>query len=91
MKQGDLISLVENFNIKESVDTGMEYWYYTKHGIGPGAIPKGVTVLDTVETDDWGTYVLLDKMLTTKELEDYEIKEQVPPNKMNENINTAIN
>lgn len=38
MKQGDLISLVENFNIKE-----------------------------------------------------YEIKEQVPPNKMNENINTAIN
>ena len=91
MKQGQLIEIInESLKLNESVDTGMEYWYYTKHGIGPGAIPKGVTVLDTVETDDWGTYVLLDKMLTTKELEDYEIKEQVPSeDEMNKARNSA--
>lgn len=61
-----------------AVDTGLEYWYYTRHGMGPGTIPSGVAVLDWYE-EGYDTWVLLDKMLTTEELNDYELKEQTPP------------
>lgn len=65
-------------NTNESIDTGETYWYYTPHGLGPGSIPKGVNVLKTIETDNFGTYFLSDKLLTTSELREYEIKEKIP-------------
>lgn len=65
-------------SIKAAIDTGLEYWYYTKHGLGPGMIPPGVTVLDTYE-EGWDTWVLLDKLLTTEDLKYYDLKEQQPP------------
>jgi len=68
-------------NIVSSIDTGMEYWYGTKHGLGPGMIPPGVAVLDTID-DGWYTYVLLDKMLTTDELKEYDLKEEMPPQEL---------
>lgn len=55
------------------------FWYYTKHGIGPGTLPKDVQVVDIYEDDDFGTYVALDSILTTDELQQYEMKEQNPP------------
>ena len=64
-----------------SVDTGMSYWYLFKHGLGPGTMPKGVNVLKVIE-DGWKDYVLLDKMLTTEELNEYEIKEATPPDEL---------
>ena len=57
---------------------GGPFWYFTKHGIGPGMLPKGVNVVDTKEDDNFGTYVALDKVLTTQELKDYELKEKSP-------------
>lgn len=55
------------------------FWYYTKHGIGPGTLPKDVQVVDIYEDDDFGTYVALDSVLTADELQEYELKEQTPP------------
>lgn len=63
-----------------------EFWYYTKHGLGPGTIPKDVNILDVKEDDNWGTYIKLDKVLTTDELNKYEIKEKIPPNELTEEV-----
>lgn len=57
---------------------GGPFWYFTKHGMGPGMLPKGVNVVDTIEDDNFGTYIALDKVLTTQELKDYELKEKKP-------------
>lgn len=57
---------------------GGPFWYFSKHGIGPGSLPKGVNVVETKEDDNYGTYVALDKVLTTKELKEYELKEKKP-------------
>ena len=60
---------------------GGPFWYFSKHGLGPGMLPKGVNVVDTLEDDNFGTYVALDKVLSTQELKDYELKERTPEEK----------
>lgn len=67
--------------IHASVDTGLNYWYLTKHGLGPGTIPQGVTVIDHID-DMWDTYILLDRMLNTEELQTYDLKEVMPPEEL---------
>ena len=57
---------------------GGPFWYFTRHGLGPGMLPKGVNVVDTIEEDNFGTYIALDKVLSTQELKDYELKEKKP-------------
>lgn len=63
--------------VKEAVNTGMKYWYFTKHGVQPGSVPKGVNIEDIKDTAE-GSYFLTDKMLTTDELNRYDIKERIP-------------
>lgn len=58
------------------------YWYYTKHGVGPGMLPKGYKVEKTVEDEDFGTYVALDQPLTAEEEKEYELIKKKP--EMNE-------
>ena len=82
-------SVNESKSIKESSDSG--YWYFTRHGVQPGSIPKGANVL-TIQDVENGTYVKLDRVLTTKELNDYEIIEKRPEGldeskSINEDIN----
>lgn len=60
---------------------GGPFWYLSKHGLGPGMLPKGVNVVDTIEDDNFNTYIALDKVLSTQELKDYELKEKKPPMK----------
>lgn len=55
------------------------FWYYSKHGMGPGTIPPDVNVVDWYEDDDYNTWIALDGVLTTQELREYELKEQKPP------------
>ena len=55
------------------------WWYYSKHGIGPGTIPPDVNVVDWYEDDNYNTWIALDGILTTQELRDYDLKEQKPP------------
>lgn len=55
------------------------FWYYSKHGMGPGTLPEDVKVVDWYEDDDYNTWVALDSVLTTHELREYGLKEQKPP------------
>ena len=54
------------------------YWYFTKHGLGPGTIPDDLKVLDVVEDDNFGTYIKLDGILNTSELNYYDMIEKAP-------------
>lgn len=57
---------------------GMEYWYYTRHGLGPGMLPKNVEILDVYEDSNFGTYFKTNKILSTRTLREYEIEEKAP-------------
>lgn len=87
------IDFDENQLIFESFDKEPhEFWYYTKHGLGPGTVPKDVEILDVKEDDNWGTYIKLDKVLTTDELEYYDLKERAPKlEEANEEVGFDIN
>ena len=72
----------------------MKYWYFTKHGVQPGSIPKYVNVLDIIDKPE-GSYFLTDTIINTKDLYDYEIKEAVPEDvgscsEIEANYNVAI-
>ena len=54
-----------------------EYWYFTKHGVQPGSIPRGVNVLDIIDIPN-GSYVCLDAALNTSELKQYDLIEMAP-------------
>ena len=64
--------------VESATKTGLEYWYYSRHGMGPGTIPKGVQVLDWYE-EGYKTWMLLDQVLHTDELNYYDLKEETPP------------
>ena len=49
------------------------YLYFTKHGVGPGALPKDVKLIDWRDVDDNITAIWLDRFLTTRELKEYDI------------------
>lgn len=56
------------------------FWYLCRHGIGPGTIPNDCRVLEVKdhETNAFKCYIKLDRVLTTEELNEYELKEQMP-------------
>ena len=59
--------------------SGGPFWYFTKHGVQPGAVPKDIQILDIIDcADGSGAYFKSDKVLTTKELNDFEIVERKP-------------
>ena len=49
------------------------FLYLTKHGLGPGTLPKGVQLIDSKELSPYITAIWLDRFLTTKELQEYDI------------------
>ena len=62
---------------------GNQYWYFTKHGCSPGAVPRGLDILKIVSTPEGvypeGDYFLTDdQVITTEALRKYEIKEKAP-------------
>jgi hypothetical protein len=68
-----------------------KYWYFTTHGVQPGSIPRGVNVLDIVDTLH-GTYVCLDAILNTSELKYYDMKEKSPSDEeLNESAKPPVN
>ena len=54
-----------------------EWWYFTTHGVQPGSVPKGIEILDVIDTAN-GTYFCSDRVLNTSELRYYDIKEKYP-------------
>lgn len=63
------------------------YLYIFKHGIGPGAIPKDVTVIKEKSLPNGYTAVWLDRFLTTSELKQYDIPSETQINKYLGSIN----
>lgn len=72
--EGSSIKTSEEFFDKGEDST---YWYFTTHGVMPGSVPKGLTILDIVDKPE-GSYFLTDKVLTTDALKYYDIKERAP-------------
>ena len=79
----DIIEVEED--IEESVDTKNDkititedgtkdsYMYFTKHGIGPGMLPRDVKIVDWYDVNNNITIIYVDRVLTTDELSYYDI------------------
>ena len=67
-----------------------KYWYFTRHGQGPGTFPRNATLLDWVEDDDFNTWIALDRMLTDEEMAEFELREQTPPDLEEGVLGTAL-
>lgn len=63
--------------IYSSTTPSRRYWYFTRHGVQPGSVPKYVNILDIVDTPE-GSYFLADGVILTNDLREYEIKERKP-------------
>lgn len=63
--------------IYSSTTSSRRYWYFTRHGVQPGSVPKYVNILDIVDTPE-GSYFLADGVISTDDLRNYEIKERRP-------------
>ena len=65
--------------IYSATTSSSRYWYFTRHGVQPGSVPKYVNILDIVDTPE-GSYFLTDGVILTDDLRNYEIKERKPKN-----------
>lgn len=87
----DLYDLCDNLNVWVSLDESLneeaqkevfdkpgEFWYFTKHGVGPGSVPKEITIEKTIDKDGGEYFLIKDKILSTDALNKYEIKEKSP-------------
>ena len=63
------------------------YLYILKHGIGPGTIPRDVTVVKTKDLPNYYTAVWLDRFLSADELREYDIPSETDINKYLGRIN----
>ena len=48
--------------------------YVTKHGLGPGMVPKGVKIIKWEEPNDYDTVIYLNRELTPAEQNEYELE-----------------
>lgn len=62
------------------------YLYIFKHGIGPGTIPSGVSVVKTKDLPNYLTAVWLDRFLTADELKQYDIPSETEINRYLDHI-----
>lgn len=62
-----------------------EWWYFTTHGVQPGSVPKGIKILNVIDTAN-GTYFCSDRVLNTSELRDFDIKEKYPSGLVSESL-----
>lgn len=65
--------------IYSATTSSSRYWYFTRHGVQPGSVPKYVNILDIIDTPE-GSYFLADGVILTDDLRNYEIKERKPKN-----------
>lgn len=62
-----------------------EWWYFTTHGVQPGSVPKGIKILNIIDTAN-GTYFCSDRVLNTSELRQFDIKEKYPSGLVDESL-----
>lgn len=90
-RKGKLIHAVNSstqpITITLGTVTDKVYWYFTRHGVQPGSIPRSIdTLYDVIDTPE-GTYFATNTILNTKELSEYEIKEKWLPEKFKDQTN----
>lgn len=68
---------VDDYDEIYSAVSSRKFWYFTRHGVQPGSVPKYVNILDIVDTPE-GTYFLADGVILTNDLRNYEIQERRP-------------
>ena len=90
-RKGKLIHAVNSstqpITITSGTVTDKVYWYFTRHGVQPGSIPRSIdTLYDVIDTPE-GTYFATNTILNTKELSEYEIKEKWLPEKFKDQTN----
>lgn len=77
-KEKEEAEVEETEEVTEAFEkAGGPFWYFTKHGVQPGSVPKGISVGEVKDTPE-GTFFTSDKVLTTKELNDFDIVEKKP-------------
>ena len=68
--------------ICKEVYTDKPYWYFTTHGVMPGSVPKNIEIIEIRDGRNrkgtMGTFVALDRALTTDELKRYDLTELAP-------------
>lgn len=75
--------LADKKKVKESIDYTDEnylykpYWYFTRHGMGPGSVPPKMSVWTWFETPE-GTYFASSRIISKQDLSEYEIFEKQP-------------
>lgn len=81
----DNYSITEDEEVAESFEkAGGPFWYFTKHGVQPGSVPKDINILDVLDAKDGtGSYFLSDKVIDIKQLNKYELKELGPDTEYN--------
>ena len=65
------------YTIKSANDNDSGYWYFTRHGVQPGSVPRNILIDELIDKDG-GSYFLANRFLTTDELREYEIEERSP-------------
>lgn len=73
----EIYSAISVTNGIDSSSTSEKYWYFTRHGVQPGLVPKYINILDIKDVED-GSYFLADGVIKTEDLKRYEIKEKKP-------------
>ena len=76
----------ENVPFESKRDSSCPYWYITKHGIGPGTLPKDVKVGKVEDLDNYYTIIYIDRPLSMDELKYHDIY----PETMNRTILTKL-
>ena len=69
--------------------TGLEYWYFTTHGVMPGSVPKGIDILEVKDTPN-GSYFKTDKVILTDALKKYDIKERCPRDVCSSKVTASV-
>jgi hypothetical protein len=72
----------ENIPWESKRDSKCPYWYITKHGIGPGTLPKDVKIGKYKDLDNYYTVIWIDRPLSTDELKYYDIYPETMNNKI---------
>lgn len=63
--------------ISSTSSSSQKYWYFTRHGVMPGSVPKYINILDVIDKPE-GSYFLADGIIKTEDLKRFEIKEKSP-------------
>ena len=53
------------------------YWYFTRHGIAPGSVPKNIYIWSSFRANN-GDYFVSSDIINSKDLKEFEIKEKQP-------------